>query len=137
MSASPDLLIDLSRMEEARRQIQRQLDMIDRLITRRMTAMIPQLKPKHTCYRRGKPPNRNAFLERYRAKLAAITAEHQPEVDALYRKLARQDRAIAAFCHRHGLDQGNLHSIAAAGESTHDCTGAEVPSRGQKECDRG
>ena len=31
----------LHRMEEARRQTQRQLDMIDRQITRRMTALIP------------------------------------------------------------------------------------------------
>lgn len=56
MSASPDIFIRLSRMAEARRQIQRQLDMIDRQITRRMTVVIPQLKPQHTCYRRGKPP---------------------------------------------------------------------------------
>jgi hypothetical protein len=37
----------------------------------------------------GKP------LEPYRANLAALVAERQPEVDALSRKLARQDAAIA------------------------------------------
>jgi hypothetical protein len=90
----------LLRMEEARRQTQRQLDIIDRQITRRMTALIPGLKPKRTAYRGGRPPDASAFLERYRANLAAITAERQPEIDALSRKLARQDRAIASLRER-------------------------------------
>lgn len=87
----------LFRMEEARRQIQRQLDMIDRQITRRMAALIPQLHPRQTTYRRGKSPDPGAFLERYRANLAAITAERQPEIDALTRKLARQESTITAL----------------------------------------
>nr|WP_309402288.1 hypothetical protein [Aminobacter niigataensis]WMD00184.1 hypothetical protein RAR13_28350 [Aminobacter niigataensis] len=87
----------LFRMEEARRQIQRQLDMIDRQIMRRMTALTPQLHPRQTTYRRGKSPDPGAFLERYRANLAAITAERQPEIDALTRKLARQESATAAL----------------------------------------
>lgn len=137
MSASPDTVISLSRMEEARRQIQRQLDMIDRQITRRMTAVIPQLKPQHTCYRRGRRPNPSAFLERYRANLAAITAERQPEIDALSRKLARQDAAIAAFCQRHGLTQGSLDSAAAASDAARDRAGVMAPSRSQRVCDHG
>ncbi|AOO85000.1 hypothetical protein [Bosea vaviloviae] len=87
----------LCRMEEARRQTQRQLDLIDRQIIRRMTTLIPLLVPKRIGYRRGKPPDPGAFLERYRSNLAAITAERQPEIDALSRKLARQDAAIAAL----------------------------------------
>lgn len=137
MSASPDISLRLSRMEEARRQIQRQLKMIDRQITRRMTAVIPRLKPQHTCYRRGKPPTPSAFLERYRANLAAITAERQPEIDALSRKLARQDTAIAAFCQRHGLLQGSLRCVTAAYESSHQHAGVTAPSRGQKACEIG
>lgn len=100
MSSSPDRRAQLSRMEEARRQTQRQLEMIDRQITRRMTALIPQLQPRRTGYRRGKPPDPGAFLERYRSNLAAITAERQPEIDALSRKLARQDLAIASVRER-------------------------------------
>lgn len=69
-----DRRAQLFRMEEARRQTQRQLDVIDRQITRRMTALIPVLHPRQTTYRRGKPPDPGAFLERYRANLAAITA---------------------------------------------------------------
>jgi hypothetical protein len=41
MTLAPELAEQLFRMEEARRQTQRQLDMIDRQITRRMTALIP------------------------------------------------------------------------------------------------
>jgi hypothetical protein len=84
-------------MEDARRQTQHQLAMIDRQIIRLLTALIPQLGRKRTGYRRGEPPDPGAFLERYRSNLAAITAERQPEVDALSRKLARQDAAIEAL----------------------------------------
>ncbi|MBB5538801.1 hypothetical protein [Rhizobium giardinii] len=91
----------LSRMQAARRQTQHQLDLIDRQITRKMTALIPLLGRRHQGYRRGKALAPGAFLERYRANLAALTAERQPEVDALTRKLARQDAAIAALRSRH------------------------------------
>ncbi|KUM24423.1 hypothetical protein AU467_30355 [Mesorhizobium loti] len=101
MTLAPELRRQLSRMEEARRQTQRQLDRIDRQITRRMTTLIPGLLPRRTHCRRCRP-DPGAFLERYRAQLAALTAERQPEIDALSRKLARQDQAIAAFLDRHG-----------------------------------
>ncbi|PZR94753.1 MAG: hypothetical protein DI537_06850 [Stutzerimonas stutzeri] len=104
MTSPADLRARLLRMEEARRQVQRQLDQIERQITRRMTALIPQLHPKRTVYRHGKPLDPRAFLERYRSNLAALTAERQPEIDALSRKLARQDRAIAALREHHALD---------------------------------
>ncbi|RWJ39791.1 MAG: hypothetical protein EOR36_24835 [Mesorhizobium sp.] len=102
MTLLPERRTELFRMEEARRQTQRQLDMIDRQIIRRMTALIPQLHPRRSGYRRGRAPDPGAFLERYRSRLAALTAERQPEIDALSRKLARQDLAIARFLERHG-----------------------------------
>lgn len=102
MTLAPKLRRQLSRMEEARRQTQRQLDLVDRQITRRMTALIPGLLPRRTHYRRGKAPDPGAFLERYRSQLAALTAERQPEIDALSRKLARQEQAIARFLDRQG-----------------------------------
>jgi hypothetical protein len=100
MNAAPEPLTLLLRMEEARRQTQHQLDIIDRQITRCMTALIPRLLPKRLAYRAGKTPDPNAFLERYRAHRAAITAERQPEIDALARRLARQDRALAVLRER-------------------------------------
>lgn len=91
----------LCRMEEAQRQTQRQLNMVERQITRRMTALIPGLLPRRKYYRGGKAPDPRAFLEQYRSQLAALTAERQPEIDALSRKLARQEQAIASFIARH------------------------------------
>ena len=105
MTPSPERLHLLHRMEEAQRQTQRQLNMIDRQITRRMTALIPSLGRKHSGYRRGKPPDPGAFLERYRARLAELTAERQPEIDALARKLSRQDHAIEALRQRLDIDR--------------------------------
>ena len=102
MNSLSDRRAILLRMEDARRQTQHQLDLIDRQIVRRMTAVIPQLHPRRSPYRHGKPPDSAAFLARYRANLAAITAERQQEIDALSRKLARQDRAIAALRERPG-----------------------------------
>lgn len=94
MKCLTEIRTRLSRMEEARRQTQRQLNIIDRQIIRRMTALIPKLAPKRTAYRRGKAPDPGAFLERYRSNLAALTTERQAEINALSRKLARQDAAI-------------------------------------------
>lgn len=92
----------LLRLEEARRQTQHQLDLIDRQIIRRMAAVMPCLHPRRRSYRRGRPPEPGAFLARYRANLAAITAERQQEIDTLSCKLARQDWAIAALRERPG-----------------------------------
>lgn len=109
-SHDPALTARLFRMEQARRQTQHQLGMIDRQITRRMSAITPQLTRKRTLYSHGKPDPRT-FLERYRSNLAAITAERQPEIDALSRKLARQDAAIAAL--RTRLEHAGPHRMRA------------------------
>lgn len=44
-----------------------------------------------------KTTDQRAFLERYRLYLAALTAEQQPEIDALCSRLSLQDRAISAI----------------------------------------
>lgn len=75
MTFGTDHRRQLSRMQEARRQTHRQLDMLDRQITRRMTALILSLLPRRTHYRRGKAPDPGAFLASYRAQLAALTAD--------------------------------------------------------------
>ncbi|UOK73932.1 hypothetical protein [Ancylobacter polymorphus] len=122
MTGPAERLAERSRMEEARRQIQRQLDRINRQITRRMTAFIPQLKLRHSFFRHGKATQPSAFLERYPAQLAALTAERQPEIDALSRKLARQDQAIATLLERLG---------GAEREPTEARRGSQIPAKGQ------
>nr|AAZ50562.1 orf_Bo179 [Agrobacterium tumefaciens] len=94
---SLDHHVALRRMEYACRQTRHQIDMIERQIIRKMTALIPSLGRRRPGCRRGRPPERHAFLSRYRTSLAAITAERQPELDALSRKLARQEVAIASL----------------------------------------
>lgn len=112
MTLASELRRQLSRMEAAQRQTQRQLDMVDRQITRRMTALIPGLLPRRTRYRHGKAaPDPGAFLERYRSQLAALTAERQPEIDALSRKLARQQQDIARLLEQHGRDAGMSEQV--------------------------
>ncbi|UVK48438.1 hypothetical protein BPNPMPFG_007812 (plasmid) [Mesorhizobium sp. AR07] len=93
MSVS-DRRAHLFRMEQPRRQTHRQLAMIDRRIIRRIN---PQPRTQCARYRRGRGPEPAMFLERYRANLAAITLDRQHEIDALSRKLARQDAAIEAL----------------------------------------
>ncbi|MFK4259325.1 hypothetical protein [Agrobacterium tumefaciens] len=87
----------LRRMEEACRQMPHQIDMIECQMIRKMTALIPSLGRRMPGHRRGRPPAPDAFLNRYRTNLAAISAERQPETDALSRKLARQEAAIASL----------------------------------------
>ncbi|MFA6966229.1 MULTISPECIES: hypothetical protein [Bosea] len=99
---APETLAQLTRMEEARRQVQRQLELIDRQIARRATALVPQRRRRQG-QRQSESSGACMALERYRATLAALMAERQPEIDALSRKLARQDRAIAAHCERHRM----------------------------------
>jgi hypothetical protein len=130
MTSARERRAELSRMQEARRQTRRQLDMIDRQITRRITALIPRLKPQRTGYRRGVAPDSKAFLDVYRSNLAAITAERQPEIDAL----ARQDAAIDAFSLRHGLADGRITPRAMAGAP---CDRNAIAPRSLSPCERG
>lgn len=97
MNSPPNRQAELRRMEDALRQTRHQIAMIERQITARMTAIIPRRVQRRSGYRRGRPREAKAFLARYRSNLAAITAERQPEIDALSRKLARQEAAIAAL----------------------------------------
>jgi hypothetical protein len=96
---APETLAQLCRMEEARRQVQRQLELIDRQITRRAMALVPR-QHRRPGYRRSNASGACLVLERYRSILTALTAERQPDIDALSRKLARQDQAIAAHRER-------------------------------------
>lgn len=97
MRSSMSPLAQLSQMEDACRQTQKQLQIIDRQITRRMTAILPRIARRQGGYRRGKAHDGRTLVESYRANLAGLTAERQPEVDALSRRLARLEAAIAAL----------------------------------------
>lgn len=112
---------ELLRMQEARRQVQRQLDIIDGQINRRMAALIQQLRPRQSGCRRGRASDASAFLERYRSQLAALMAERQPEIDALKKARATGscNRQIPRAAPRlSGWSRGvriNLSAVGAAG----------------------
>lgn len=58
------------------------------------------MRPKSPRSARNLRPDPKAFLERYRTKLAALTAECHLEIDALFGDLSRHDRAIAEIHRR-------------------------------------
>jgi hypothetical protein len=87
-------------MQAARRQTQHQLDVIDRRIARKGTSLVPISHQPQRLQEGGRPRRAAKLLERYRACLGALTAERQPELDALSGKLARQDAAIAVLVAR-------------------------------------
>lgn len=96
-----DQQAQLLRMEEARRKTQHQLQMIARQIARKLRLTDPLMNQRRREHPRRRHPDPRTWLKRYRANLAAITAEHQPEIDALSGKLARQQAAIASLRKRH------------------------------------
>lgn len=96
MIPSTDRQAELCRMEEACRQTRHKLDMIERQIIGKMTGFVLSLGRRTSGYTRGRPPEPAVFLSRYCSNLAATTAERQPEIDAVSRKLARHEAAIAA-----------------------------------------
>lgn len=112
MNPSIDIEAELRRVEGACRQTRHQIGMIERQIIRRMTGLIPSLDRRRSRYRLGQLAEPDAFLARYRSNLAAITAERQPELDALSRKLARQDAAIQRL--RGQLESRSQHERSAA-----------------------
>lgn len=102
MTILPETLAQLARMEEACRQVQRQLELIDRQIARRAIALVSQQRRRQG-RSRGNASGACMVLECYRSTRAALTAELQPEIDALSRMLARQNRAIAGLRERHRM----------------------------------
>lgn len=87
----------LLRLEEARRQTVRQLDLIDRQIARRLALRAAFPHVRMTQFRRGRSAAHRSSRGHYRSCLMALTAEHQPEVDALMGRLSSQEAAIATI----------------------------------------
>lgn len=97
MTVTRNHLLELRRMEEAFRKTQRQLDIIERQIMRKMAGWMPVSSHRGPVYRCGQYPEPGAFIAWCRSHLAEITALRQPEIDALSRKLARQEAAVEAL----------------------------------------
>jgi len=123
MTGRSDLQAQLLRMEEARRQTQHRLEMIERQITRKLRATDPVTNERRREYPRRRSPDPRTWLQRYRANLAALTAERQPEIDALARKLGRQDTAIVALRSRLVADARSTVDRRAHSSALFECGG--------------
>lgn len=94
---------DLARMEDARRATQRQLDLIERRIARRLAVAARHRRRRSEGRRRGRPPDRRTSRRRHHEMLAVLVAERQPETDDLTIQLLLQDLAIRELRERAGF----------------------------------
>lgn len=90
-------LLLLRRMESARRQTKAHLDLIERQIAARAERMTISAKAKARTHPRGKSRWTRSDEALFREYLDQLCFERRGEIDALTRKLSRQERAIAAI----------------------------------------
>ena len=106
----------LCRMEAAHRQTRGNLDRIERQISARAERMTVTVKAKA----RSRWTRSDEAL--FRAHVNALSFERRGEIDALTRKLIRQERAIAAVSVKPADDQ--------SGTTAHTVIGAKDPGLG-------
>lgn len=95
----------LLRMEAARRETKNHLRLIERQIAARAARLTTSFRARSRDYQRSRSTWTRADERLYRDKLSALTFARQGEFDALSRKIARQDAAIAAFRRRNRLSE--------------------------------
>jgi hypothetical protein len=98
----------LARMERARSETTRHLDIIERQITTRAERMVITFRTKARQFGRGKSTRTPPDEHLYRENLAILRFERRAEIDALARKLARQSAAMEAFRLRPHPDPGAM-----------------------------
>jgi len=94
----------LARMIRARDESRRHIEVIRRQIENRAERMTITTRLKTCQYGRMKSTRTRADERDFQANAARICFERRNEIDALSRKLERQEGAIAAFCVRHRLN---------------------------------
>ncbi|REF89446.1 hypothetical protein DES32_0667 [Methylovirgula ligni] len=98
----------LTRLERARAETARHLNIIEHQIAARAERMVITFRTKARQFGRGKstwtPPDEHL----YRENLAILRFERRAEIDALARKLARQSAAMEAFRLRPHPDPGAM-----------------------------
>ncbi|MGO4716014.1 hypothetical protein [Bradyrhizobium sp. 2TAF24] len=103
MSLTPQSAL-LLRMENALLETSRHLGIIERQIEARAERMTIT-----SCTKRRQSGRRTSRWTRaderaFRENIAALALTRRAEIDALIRKLTRQESAIAAFRRRHGIE---------------------------------
>lgn len=95
----------LARMEAARAETERHLDIIERQIAARAERMTTSARVKARQFGRASTTWTRADERHHQETLAALRFERRGEIDALARKLARQVGAIAAFRVRYRINE--------------------------------
>ncbi|WP_108610709.1 hypothetical protein [Aminobacter sp. MSH1] len=96
MTMANDFML-LSRMEAARRQTRVHLDLVDRQNEGRAERSTVTARVKGRPFGRGGPAWTPGDERLFREHLERLAFARRIEIEALSRKLARQDRAIAAL----------------------------------------
>ena len=99
MTSLSDTRTRLLRMEAARRETRRHLDHVQRQIEGRAERMTitEKAKAQNRTHKRSGPRWTRSDEALYRAHVDRLAFERRSEIDALSRKLSRQDQAIAAI----------------------------------------
>lgn len=106
-------LVLLSRMEAARRETRRHLDLLRRQIEGRAEriTITQKAKASNRAHKRSGPRWSRSDEMLFQSHLQGIEFERRSEIDALSRKLARQEATIDAFT---GRLASRLHGSALA-----------------------
>jgi hypothetical protein len=96
----------LAAMETSRRQTHHHLDLVHRQIAGRAERLTVTQKAKSRSLRRGRSNWTPSDEGLYREHLDRLCFERRGEIEALSRKLARQDQALAAVREKLGVDAG-------------------------------
>lgn len=96
MTVPPARRVSLIRMEAARRETLRHLDLIHRQIACRAERMTITEKAKARSHKRSGSSWTRSDETLFQAHLDRLTFERRNEIEALAHKLARQEQALAA-----------------------------------------
>ena len=96
-------LATLGRMEAACRQTENHLRLVERQIAVRAERMTITSRAKSRQFGRGRSTWTNADERLFQSNMATLAFARRSEIEALSRKLTRQEHAIAAFRRKHGL----------------------------------
>jgi AraC-like DNA-binding protein len=104
MSITPQRRALLARMEKTLLETSRHLGLIERQIQTRAERMTITSRTKRRQFGRGTSRWTRADERAFRENIAALALARRAEIDALIRKLTRQEGVIAAFRRRHGIE---------------------------------
>ena len=103
MTRHTDIGALLARMDAARRGTQHHLAVIERQVAKRAERMTITARAKRRRRRSSAGAWPGADERAYQGHLADLVLARLPEIDALTRKLARQDDALTALRSRYGV----------------------------------